>query len=198
MTEFVIGWDLSSTRLAAVVVDLDGEYVAHWFRSWKTTRDVSLNDVYCEVTSWLDSGLPADHCYVEEPLVTNRNPRVTIQQAYINAVVRLAVERAGGHPRLISVTAWKKSVVGAGNAKKEQVAGWVKRERPRVAAVFGSNQDLYDAFCLARHGAETRRKARAVDARGTMSGDDQPLLLVRRRKERAGTRGQNRKGESHL
>jgi Holliday junction resolvasome RuvABC endonuclease subunit len=98
-----------------------------------------------------------DTVYVEEP-IAGRSVRVSLQIAQMAGAVLSAVDglhNADGelsHSYLVSNTAWKKLLIGSGNANKEKIRKWLDTEFPSYASKCGSDQDRYDATCIALYG----------------------------------------------
>ena len=67
---------------------------------------------------------------------------------------------------LVEIGKWKKNTVGNGNAKKSDVADWLREAHPVYSSLCGGNQDLVDAASIYVYGEQV------VDAykRGTSVG----------------------------
>ncbi len=92
--------------------------------------------------------------FIEEPLMAGpRNIRTALQMAQVAGALMTAMPSY-----LVPVTTWKKEIVGKGNAKKEEVAEWLK-ERPEYVHTGGS-QDLVDATCIRLYGESQMAKVR--------------------------------------
>ncbi|WP_207477414.1 crossover junction endodeoxyribonuclease RuvC [Arenibaculum pallidiluteum] len=100
---------------------------------------------------------------VEETFV-NVNPASTLKLGMARGVVMLVPARAGLHVSEYPASLVKKSVVGSGQAGKDQVQAMVRRLLPgAVAATADAADALAIAICHAHH-AQTRRKLGGVMA----------------------------------
>lgn len=89
-----------------------------------------------------------DVIFVEEPpLAGSRNVRTF---AALHQVFSVALTQ-GPNVYSTEVATWKKEVVGAGNAKKEDVARWLETRHPSYSSLCG-DQNLIDAACIALYG----------------------------------------------
>lgn len=156
---------------------------------------------------------------VESPIVgASRNYRTGIGLAMMAGALTAAAGAAGAQVVLVAPSAWKKQVVGRGNASKDEVAEWLEREQPVRHGRCDADQDLIDATCISLYAAALlegvspllrddggpvlRRKRRAADVDAT-DRDGQSrvqavpgtagLLDLRAAKARA-TRGVGRDG----
>lgn len=89
--------------------------------------------------------------YMEAPLV-GRSAYSTIVQAQVGGAVMAAASKAGVDFYLVNVNRWKKQVVGAGNATKDEVASWLKGNWKTAYTLCGGDQDLVDASAINRYG----------------------------------------------
>ena len=64
--------------------------------------------------------------------------------------------------RTVNVKAWKKEVVGNGNAGKEQVSNYIVATHPAYAAVCDGDQDRIDATCVALYGLRITSRVREL------------------------------------
>jgi Holliday junction resolvasome RuvABC endonuclease subunit len=99
--------------------------------------------------------------YMEMPLV-GRSAHSTIVQAQVGGAVLAAADNAGVDFHLVNVNTWKKQVVGKGNAKKEDVAEWLRDNWPDAYTLCGGDQDLVDASALNRYGFRHERIRQAI------------------------------------
>ena len=110
------------------------------------TRAVELRDLARQ----LRLVLPICTVFVEEPVVAgSRNLRVALGIAQLAGVVMTETDT---DCYLVSVSAWKKEVIGKGNATKEQVSDFLSESFPRYSQVCAGKQDLIDATCIALYG----------------------------------------------
>ncbi len=54
--------------------------------------------------------------------------------------------------RTVNVMAWKKDIVGKGNASKDEVAAWLEVHHPDYYEQCHGDQNLVDATCVALYG----------------------------------------------
>lgn len=196
-TDVVLGIDLSSTKLA-IVARIGDDVVASTKVKFKTLGQ--LKTAIFDLLSKLESMPGAlKHAFIEEALVARGGSRVTIQQAYAMGAARLILEEDGWIVSLVHVSTWKKRVVGNGRADKLAISEWHRSVAPALYEEFAGDQDLVDADCIGRYGADVARAARTLDAAGNVSWDGPPLLLVSGRRgqteERAGKSRANRKSK---
>lgn len=89
------------------------------------------------------------HAYIEEPVVAGaRNLRTSLQIAQIAGVIMARVASF----TLVPVSSWKKEIIGRGNAKKEDVAEWLRTKRPDLYERTAGIQDRIDANCIRLYG----------------------------------------------
>lgn len=105
-----------------------------------------------------------DEAAVEETYV-NKNPSSTLKLGLARGVVILAPARAGLAVAEYAPSLVKKSVVGAGQAEKEQVARMVRMLLPGADPSSADAADaLAIAICHAHHAATRRVVLAAVNA----------------------------------
>lgn len=97
-----------------------------------------------------------DAVYLEAP-VMGRSVLPTIVQSYVSGIIQAVVSSAGSRIILVNNKQWKKTVVGNGNAKKEQTIEALRERQPGIERLCRDDDDLYDAAGLAMFGAFTER-----------------------------------------
>lgn len=102
--------------------------------------------------------------YMEAPVV-GRGIGSTIIQAQVGGAVLAAACNAGMKLNLVNVSSWKKEVVGKGNAKKPEVAAWLKKSWNEAYTPAAGDQDLIDACALNRYGVQNQRLMKAILSR---------------------------------
>lgn len=100
--------------------------------------------------------------WIEEPVV-GRNKRAVIVQAQIQGVLMASALHSGlRNTYSVSNTAWKKEVVGMGNADKEACKTWLQTYDANLATLCGDDPDFIDAACIAIYGRRIRAKAEQI------------------------------------
>jgi Holliday junction resolvasome RuvABC endonuclease subunit len=168
----IAGIDLGVRKISVVYLKDDiimgtthSEVYSGFTRSEELAKvvDVALEDSH------------ADYYFIEEPLV-GRSTRVSLQVAQVAGALIYALGHRGEREvHLVSVKAWKKSVVGNGNASKAVVSDWLREHHPVYHARCGSNQDLIDAACIAVYGSELIGRAKRlgiIDGGNAWAGDN--------------------------
>lgn len=94
-----------------------------------------------------------DRIFAEEPpLAGSRNIRTALALSQVAGAV---LSRVGAVVYLVPVSAWKKQVVGKGNATKDEVADWVKHHHHTLFEMCEGDQNKLDAVCLMLYGTQT-------------------------------------------
>lgn len=100
---------------------------------------------------------PEDAVFYEEPVLAGpKNIRTMIGLAQTSAALL-----AGSTARCygVAVTEWKKEVVGRGNAKKQEVAEWLRENDRTCFDVCNGDQNFFDAACIQKYGKAVMSKA---------------------------------------
>lgn len=142
------GIDPASKKIALFTEDGPGNVGYDLLQVKKTTR----NDELLSLRRQLMFTLSRDRdpiIYCEEPVLAGaRNIRSTILIAETVGMILALNARV----HLVPVSSWKKSTVGKGNATKDEVADWLKKEHPRYASYCREDQDLIDAAAIFIYG----------------------------------------------
>lgn len=150
----IAGVDLGGAK-AAVAVLHDDQLTVKAFGSKAKRRQ----DQLWEVADFVDRACEGvDVVYIEEPLI-GRGVRASLQVAQAAGAVMAQI---GPQAHLIPVSAWKKNIVGSGNATKESVAFWLHNEFPHYSELCEEDQDLADATCIALYGRDVQHLADAL------------------------------------
>lgn len=96
--------------------------------------------------------------WIEDTLVGN-NVKYSIQLAEVKGAV-MSATALHADVRLVNVQTWKKSTVGGGNANKDSIRDYIHVAHPAYAPLCGSDQDLYDACCIALYGRSVMERAK--------------------------------------
>jgi len=159
-TERVLGFDLSSRKLAGVLLD-PGTHPATVL--FKAPPKLKHRPQVLEYFAGQLEGIfrIMEHndkplwVFVEHPLVGRAGAHATIVQAQVQGIVLgLALRYGAAGAYEVNVKTWKKAIVGNGNADKDKVAQWVRDHQPALAALAGDDQDLLDAACIALYGRQ--------------------------------------------
>ena len=115
---------------------------------------VPKGDRYLEIYSmakWVSQIFDKDDTvFYEEPVLAGpKNIRTIIGLAQSSAAL---LSGSVAHCYEVPVGTWKKEVVGKGNAKKEEVAAWLKENDPESFDRCGEDQNLIDAACIQKYG----------------------------------------------
>ena len=151
----VIGVDAASSRAA---------FVALRGREFSTMAAVKLGKTGGEACAaarmsthdFLDQ-LPwpvteSIQAYIEWPVLGRGGFRSTMVQAFTSGAIQGALHERGCVTHGANVSSWKKSVVGKGNATKDDVRQSLRLGWPSLYATVGEDQDLCDAACVAVYG----------------------------------------------
>lgn len=92
-----------------------------------------------------------DHVFLEEP-VMGRSVRPTIVQAYVSGIIQAIATGIGAEVTFVNNKAWKKEIVGNGNASKDETRKVLTARDRRLARLCGTDGDLYDAVGIALYG----------------------------------------------
>jgi Holliday junction resolvasome RuvABC endonuclease subunit len=143
--EVILGVDYGTARIA-----IAGPSIMHFEEVVLRPGDnLGALDVLAETLWNAVKRTHADVVVVESPIQgASRNVRVGISLGMVAGAICVAARQAGASVLLVPPATWKKTVVGHGNANKEQVAQWLQSEHPDLRANAHS-QDLVDATCIA-------------------------------------------------
>jgi len=136
---------------------LDGETLVT-VQAYKTSlvpRSLQLLDLAEFVKSVT---LGCDVAYVEEPLV-GRGVRASLRIAQVAGAV---LSHLSIPAYLVSNTAWKKQVIGSGNANKDRISTWLDETHPCYFADCDGDQDQADATCIALYGRQQQQLAARI------------------------------------
>lgn len=154
----IFGIDPAAKSLAVSVYG-SGVTETYKFIAKQTDRWIQLNQLHGQLHMAIDLHQP-DAIFIEEPVVAGAmNIRSTILIAETVGMV-LSCSRP---TYLVPVTSWKKKTVGKGNASKQEVTEWVKKELPVYAALCKSDQDLFDAGAIGEYGRQVMETLRHDD-----------------------------------
>lgn len=160
----IVGIDPSSFKLAVAAYDDTLKFVGVVkLRAKGKAWDVEHSyDYFAQADKLFASiGLsPGDHVFLEEPLLAvgrKMSPKTTVVSSYVSGMVQVLAGFYGARLTLVNNKAWKKKVVGNGNAKKEDTIAFLRAFDSRLEGMCGDDDDLYDAVGLALYGVSTTR-----------------------------------------
>lgn len=152
----VLGLDPSSRKLALVV--REDRKTCHFSAVKMPDLDISQRSYAAyEAVGVFLHGLgvlpPVRHAFVEAPIVgMTRDIQSTVKQATVSGGAQAALVEWGFGVHLVAPSSWKKTVIGKGNARKDEVGPIIKREWPGLWLAVSGDQDLLDASALVLHG----------------------------------------------
>jgi Holliday junction resolvasome RuvABC endonuclease subunit len=152
----LMGVDLGIHKVACFVLGDAPEARIHDVTGTAAPRDYQLMELSRFVH---DIALvhQVDQVWIEDTLVGN-NVKYSIQLTEVRGAVMAALALSAD-VRLVNVGTWKKGTVGAGNANKDSIRDYIHVSNPAYAPLCGSDQDLYDAACIALYGRQIMERA---------------------------------------
>jgi len=161
----IIGIDLGMHKVAMFHLFADGDLYACDAQIYTTPesepRDLQLRELAGMVQEWVFLHDPA-FVWVEDVLVGN-NHRYSLSLAETKGAVLSALGlnrmQNGTDIRTVNVKAWKKEVLGNGNATKDEVRDYIDVSHPLYAPLCDGDQDRYDAACIALYGLQVTQRA---------------------------------------
>lgn len=107
----------------------------------------------------------AESVWVEDTIIGN-NRKYSIQLAQVMGAVLASLGaqhlHQGTDVRVVDNRVWKKAVVGAGHASKDQIKDYIHVTYPAYAPLCGEDQDLYDATCVGLYGLSIIERAKSL------------------------------------
>ena len=162
----IIGADLSSRTLAFVDED---ESVKLGVPKSMRDRSEILQELFLMTIGYLSGkgGEEKFYLFVEDPVVGRGGSRATILQSQVHGVVlTVAVQSGSLGVYGVNNKTWKRSVVGNGNATKDEVTDWLRANHPALAKRAGEDQDLVDASCIYLHGRGIIQQGERISSLG--------------------------------
>ena len=97
--------------------------------------------------------------YVEEPPMAGpQNKRTFLHLGQTCGMILSVCSEA----HLVPVSTWKKQVVGAGNATKDDVAHWLLAHSASYHALCDGDQNRVDAICIGLYGVQIEARAALI------------------------------------
>lgn len=154
----IAGIDPNKTKIAVALYNTLSEGLElHCFTTKLGSRTQQLWELGVQTRQFCKD---AHQVYIEEPLI-GRSVRSSLYVAQTAGAVGSYLLVPGYY---VSNSAWKKSVVGMGNANKATVSSWLNTNHVTYAALCDGDQDLIDATCLALYGAGVQDVASRLTA----------------------------------
>jgi Holliday junction resolvasome RuvABC endonuclease subunit len=154
-----MGIDLG-TRKIAISLFIEGELVDVYV--YEAGVGALRGRQLAEVASYTHDiavGYEIDHVWIEDVIIGN-NRKYSLQLAQVLGAVLSKLNSLAVDVRLVDNKAWKKAIVGNGNATKDDVKGYIDTHHPAYALLCSADQDLYDATCVGLYGLDIVDKAR--------------------------------------
>lgn len=172
----VVGIDLGVSKIALVCIT-QGEQTADAYHAEPGTRDAQLLALagYAHDFAILHD---ADSVWIEDVIIGN-NRKYSIGLAQVLGAVLAELGQVRLHNgcdiRTVDNKTWKKTLIGNGNASKDDVRNYITEVHPVYAALCGQDQDLCDAACVALYGRTILDRARTLQLQpGGVAGEDGP------------------------
>lgn len=142
----VWGVDLGVRVVHLAKISGDGELSVQTIRADKNVRWQEILELQLGL-----QGLFArqDVVFIEEPPMV-RSSRVHGEMHQLAGLVM--GEALLAHSFLVNVKAWKRELIGNGNAGKPAIAQWLNDHHAGYSAICAENQDHIDATCVALYG----------------------------------------------
>ena len=103
------------------------------------------------------------HLFIENPVVGRGGVYPTMVQSFISGVVQSEFIEAGFAVHLTPIGTWKSRIVGAGNAKKDDVAEWARVNAP--SAWRTGDQDIMDSTAICVYGHHVIELSESIGGR---------------------------------
>lgn len=168
MIHAVLGIDPSSRRLVGVTT-YDDTNLLEGLSFYETRLPMEKIDSCYAAFVWATQVSQAERdagndllVVLEEPVLGRGGPHSTIAQSKINGAVLAGLGVSAVSRITVSNSKWKKSVVGSGNASKDQITEWVCDNHPdfynaHLSPSGKPDQDAMDAFCISLYGRQVVR-----------------------------------------
>ena len=144
----ILGIDPASTKIALVALSEDGKYMSlSNAKLGKSGGEACYNAT--TVTKKLGK---ISFAFIESPVVGRGGVRSTMVQCFTSGAIQAVLYEYGIPTQAANVSSWKKSVIGKGNATKEEVAEHLRYRWSALHKSANGNQDLVDASCIALYG----------------------------------------------
>ncbi len=178
--DLVVGVDLGGSKISLSYWRM-GELVRlqHCEEGKGLSRGYKLRDTVLDAFEWAGDSIPvlgrADYVFIEEPIV-GRGVRASLQLSQMYGAFRAELaERARDNQVYdVPISVWKRATVGRGNAKKEDVANWLKEYNSDYYSRCDGNQDLIDATAIGYYGCGVVAQSGSLVLSGSPEQHDEP------------------------
>lgn len=151
-----MGVDLGIHKVAIFCWDGDLPHAMAWSAPDGYSRATQLHHLAGYVRD-MATTFDTDVVWIEDTLVGN-NRKYSLQLTEVRGAVMAAMPMHVD-VRLVNVATWKAQVVGDGHANKDSVRDYIHVTHGAYAPLCGSDQDLYDACCIALYGQSIMERA---------------------------------------
>lgn len=157
-----LGIDLGISKIAVAALE-DSTLVdatAYQPTAEDSDKIMARGRVLHELGSWVydySLGVQPDAIFIEEIIVGN-NTKYSLQlaQTFGSVLSALFVSSlvTGARVYLAGNKAWKKRLLGNGNANKDQIRAFIDESYSAYALLCDGDQDRYDACCVGLYGLD--------------------------------------------
>lgn len=159
----LIGVDLGTRKVTiAVFTEGDSGHRLYWTETFEVEEEIPRGHVLLALARYVHDeaiSYSADQVWVEDVIVGN-NRKYSIQLAQVLGAVMAQLARIKGlDQRVVDNKAWKREIVGNGNASKDMVREYIHVTHPDYALLCGEDQDSYDATCIGLYGIRITARA---------------------------------------
>jgi len=148
----VCGIDCDSKKIAIVILDNEENLITFYeLKSDSKNTQERIFDLY-DMFHAIVHSLNANKVYIEDSLyLQNFKTSKVITEAIGNCK---SIFRAHSIPfEMVCNTTWKKTVIGKGNASKNEIKAYILNKYPKLS---DKSQDILDATCIALYGIKNK------------------------------------------
>lgn len=152
----IVGLDTAANRLHAVL-DNDAMWAVGPLtgKAWDSEPDTRRAELLRQARGFFESLEDGAHVFCEDNIAL-RNPKTNILLAKTTGAIWAAAQDFDLFWHWVPISAWKKEVVGNGNATKDDV-----KRHAELAGFYTPVEDYNDAFCIRQYGAKMLAKVGA-------------------------------------
>jgi len=147
----IAGIDPGSFVIATAVCDEDGMLLRTFLAEPPKQRvNLALSRLWPLVQEFRKHLSPErlDFCYIEEPIYAGAF-KATVAISMVCGAIVVTLQQLGIPYSFVGNGVWKKSLIGRGNATKDEIKAWVIA---RFEVADDLRQDCYDAIAIAEWG----------------------------------------------
>ena len=152
----ILGIDPASTKIALVALSEDGKYMSLSNAKLGKSGGEACYNATTVTKKFLEEVQKKlgkiSFAFIESPVVGRGGVRSTMVQCFTSGAIQAVLYEYGIPTQAANVSSWKKSVIGKGNATKEEVAEHLRYRWSALHKSANGNQDLVDASCIALYG----------------------------------------------